>query len=101
MRVRLLGYSVPGSIAALVVVECLLLFAAVYAGFHIRFTADRSLIADQFGEIWPRAALFTVTNVLSFVALGLYSERQRAQMIGMALRVALAILWVARRRRPS
>ena len=92
MRVRLLGYSVPGSIAALVAIECLLLLAAVYGGFNIRFAEDRSLIAIQFGDIWPRAALFTLIYVLSFAALGLYSERQRAQTIGMALRVALAIL---------
>jgi sugar transferase (PEP-CTERM system associated) len=92
MRVRLLGYSVPGSIAALVVIECVLLFASVYGGFHIRFAEDRSQIAAQIGEIWPRAALFAVANILSFIAFGLYSERQRAQTIGMALRVALAML---------
>jgi sugar transferase (PEP-CTERM system associated) len=90
MRVKLLGYSVPGSIAALVAVECVLLFAAVYGGFQTRFAMDLSLV--QYSEIWPRAALFTLTNILSFVALGLYSERQRAQTIGMALRVALALL---------
>jgi sugar transferase (PEP-CTERM system associated) len=94
MRIRLLGQYIHSSIAVLSVVEAAVFFAAVYAAVVARFGPNiQSLnLPDFHGALWPRALLFSVVMVMSFLAFGLYSLRQRARFAGMVLRVAVALV---------
>jgi sugar transferase (PEP-CTERM system associated) len=95
MRIRLLGHHVHASIAVLSAVEAVLFFIAVYAAtlasFHVELSALRRLRALP-GALWPRAALFSLVMLVSLLAFGLYSTRQRARLVGIALRVTLALV---------
>jgi sugar transferase (PEP-CTERM system associated) len=95
MRIRVLGQHVHSSLAALSVVEGLLFFAAVYAAVLARFHADLGALADLTalrGAVWPRAVIFSAVMFVSLLAFGLYSPRQRARLIGLTLRVMMALI---------
>jgi len=89
MHLRLLGYNVPLSIAVLATIECILFGAVLGIAAGLRFIGDFQAIE---GHLWPRAVLFGIANFLSFVAFGLYTARQRARTIGLALRIVMAVL---------
>ena len=81
--------------AALALVEALVFFGAVYAAALVRFHGSLGdLVGDQHtdGDLWPRAVLFSLVMVVSLLAFGLYSARQRARLFGVALRIVLAVL---------
>ena len=81
--------------AALALVEALVFFGAVYAAALVRFHGSLGdLVGDQHtdGDLWPRAVLFSIVMVVSLLAFGLYSARQRARLFGVALRIVLAVL---------
>ena len=71
--------------------DVVVLFSAIYAAAIIRF---RSLaeIASSVGELWPRAVLYTMALLLSFLALGLYTARQRARSVGLLVRIFAATI---------
>lgn len=95
MRVRVLGQYVHASIAVLSAIEALVFVAAVYgavlACFHVDLSGLPQLRATA-GALWPRAVLFSAVMLISLLAFGLYSSRQRARLIGMVLRVTLALI---------
>jgi sugar transferase (PEP-CTERM system associated) len=91
MRLHVLGYKVHAWIALLAAIEVSLFFIAMFAAVLVRFAGDLQVIELQIGNVWPRAGLFSAINFLSFVAFGLYTERQRARTLGLALRIALAV----------
>ena len=91
MRLRVLGYHVHASIVALAAIEAFLLFLSLFAAVLVRFAGDLEVIELQIGDVWPRAMLFSAVSFLSFVAFGLYTERQRARTLGLALRITLAV----------
>lgn len=69
-------------------------FAAVYVAVLARFGSDPGSLGDApdlRGALWPRALLFSVVMVISFLAFGLYSTRQRARLAGIVLRVTVAL----------
>lgn len=81
--------------AVLSAVEAAVFFGAVYLAVVARFGVDLSSIGDLeelHGALWPRALLFSVVMMASFLAFGLYSLRQRARVPGIALRVIVALL---------
>jgi sugar transferase (PEP-CTERM system associated) len=91
----MLGHHVPVSMAVLSAVEAVVFFAAVYLAAMARFGIDfvpPFAGADLPGALWPRALLFSAVMMICFLAFGLYSLRQRAQLAGLALRVAVALL---------
>jgi sugar transferase (PEP-CTERM system associated) len=92
MRVRVLGQYVHASIAVLSVVEALVFFLAVYAAAFASFHVDLTRLRSLQGAMWPRAVLFSAVMLLSLLAFGLYSSRQRARLVGIVLRVTLALL---------
>jgi len=95
MRIRVLGQSVPLSIAVLAVAEAVIFFAALYAAALMRFRGALGSIArmeDTEGPLWSRAVLFAIVMLTCQLALGLYSARQRARLPGIAARVAAAQL---------
>jgi sugar transferase (PEP-CTERM system associated) len=95
MRIRVLGQSVPASIAALALVEGALSFLAVYAAALIRYPAALRAplrLERELGPLWPGALLFSAIVVTCVLAFGLYSARQRAQAAGILVRLVVALL---------
>jgi sugar transferase (PEP-CTERM system associated) len=95
MRIRVLGQFVPVSIAVLAFIEGLIALIALYAAVSIRFDTPilqvRHLEHDL-GPLWPRGVVFAAVVVICLLAFGLYSGRQRAQLSGVFLRVAAALV---------
>ena len=95
MRIRVLGQYVHASIAVLTVTEALWFYAAVYAAALARFHGDLQSLDNQpdlSGALWPRALLFSIVMVTCLLAFGLYSQRQRARLGGLALRLVVALV---------
>ncbi|MGH8133610.1 MAG: TIGR03013 family XrtA/PEP-CTERM system glycosyltransferase [Steroidobacteraceae bacterium] len=95
MRVRVLGHHIHPSIGVLALTEGAVFFAAVYVAVVARFHGDFSSLGSLegfHGALWPRALLFSLVMVTCLLAFGLYSARQRAQLSGILLRVAVALL---------
>ena len=95
MRIRVFGHFVYISIVALAIAEAMVFFAAVYGAALVRFDGTLKFLADSSkfnGELWPRALLFSAVTTTCLLAFGLYSARQRARLIGIALRLVLAVL---------
>jgi len=83
------------AIALLFGAEAVVFFGAVYGAVLVRFHGSfGDLAADPglIGALWPRALLFSLIMLLCLLAFGLYSARQRARLIGLALRLMLAAL---------
>ena len=98
MRIRVLGQHVPFSIAILALVEGAVAFFSVYAAACLRYQTPVShlrLLEAEFGPLWPRAAMFALFVVLSLLAFGLYSARQRARLSGVLVRVGAALIVAA------
>ena len=96
MRIRVFGHYVYASIAVLALIEALVFFGAVYGAALVRFHGSLSFVSDPSpdlsGALWPRALLFSAVTVMCLLAFGLYSARQRARLLGIALRIILAVL---------
>ena len=95
MRIRLFGHYVYFAVALLFAAEAIMFFAAVYAAVLVRFHGSFESIPDApdlVGALWPRALLFSLIMLLSLLSFGLYSERQRARLTGIAARLILAVL---------
>ncbi|MGH9642925.1 MAG: TIGR03013 family XrtA/PEP-CTERM system glycosyltransferase, partial [Terriglobales bacterium] len=95
MRIRVLGQYLPVSIAALALIEAVLAFVAMYAAVLIRFDTPLSRLhrlEHHLGPLWPRALIFSVIVTVCLLAFGLYSARQRAQLTGVVVRLAAALV---------
>lgn len=92
MRLRLLGYNVHVSIAVLAAIEGVLFFLVLYAAVLVRFASKIDELQGGLAGIWPRATVFGLANFVSFVAFGLYTARQRARTVGLALRIVVAVM---------
>jgi len=94
MRIRVLGQSVPASIAVIALVEAVLSFLAVYAAALMRFPAAIAApqgLERELGPLWPGAALLSALVVMCTLAFGLYSARQRVQLAGLLVRLVAAL----------
>ncbi len=91
MRVRILGQYVQVSVAVLTVAEAAIFFGALILAAVIRFQTDISGAEAAAGVLWPRALLFSCLMVLSLLAFGLYSSRQRARVGGVVIRALFAL----------
>ncbi|MDB6043001.1 MAG: hypothetical protein JWM63_1552 [Gammaproteobacteria bacterium] len=93
MRVRLFGQYVHVSIAALAGIEAAIFFGSLFIAYWVRFdTWHPTAEVSARNILWPCAAVFCVDNIVSLLALGLYSSRQRARTAGMFVRLVAAIV---------
>jgi len=90
MRIRIFGQYLQLSIAVLTVSEAFAFFGAFTLVAGPPFYSVS--IAQIEGPIWPRATLFSLAMIVSLLAFGLYSARQRARMIGMVVRICAAVV---------
>jgi sugar transferase (PEP-CTERM system associated) len=92
MRIRLFGQYVHVSIAALAAVEAAALFGALLLAFRVRFdTWHPTALESAKDSLWPCAAVFSTAILVSLLAFGLYSSRQRARTSGVFIRLIAAI----------
>jgi sugar transferase (PEP-CTERM system associated) len=90
MRIRLFGHFVHVPVVTLALAEFLAFTLAVYAGVALRLGSDHDSFVAQSGPLWPRALVFGASMSVSFLALGLYTTRQRAGAVGLGLRMLIA-----------
>jgi sugar transferase (PEP-CTERM system associated) len=91
MRIRIFGQYVHVSIAVLAAVDGMIAALAMIAAAWLRFRESLDSIAETLGPLWPRAGLYAVIVLVSLLAFGLYSSRQRARSFGIALRLFSAV----------
>src|SRR2546429_4198687 len=95
MRIRVLGQHVPASLAVLALIEVGLAFLAVYAAVLLRFQTRFSHLSNlerELGPLRPRGLVFSAIVGVCLLAFGLYSSRRRAQVGGIFLRLAVALV---------
>jgi sugar transferase (PEP-CTERM system associated) len=91
MRIRVFGQYLQLSIAVLTVAEGALFFAVLIGAAVAYFKVDLATLEISTGALWPRALLFSSVMVVSLLAVGLYSARQRARTSGILARVIVAV----------
>jgi sugar transferase (PEP-CTERM system associated) len=93
MRVRLFGQYVHVSIAALAGVEAVIFFMSMVLAYRVRFGTWEPVVSlNSEHALWFCAALFGAANLISVLAFGLYSSRQRARTAGVFVRLVAAIV---------
>jgi sugar transferase (PEP-CTERM system associated) len=91
MRIRVFGQYIHVSLAVLAVAELSLLAGAMFVATLVRLRVDVRWIESQQGPLWPRMLLFSFLMLVSLLAFGMYSSRQRAPAFGIAVRLIAAI----------
>lgn len=92
MRIRLFGHFLQLSLVVVVVAELLTFSGAIWGAVALRMGVDFASTRPELGPLWPRMLVFALSCSVSYLALGLYSIRQRVGVFGIALRVILALL---------
>ena len=90
--VRLFGFHIKLPYLLLGMVEGPLLFGSIYGGAALRYLGNTDLIAQNVGDLFPRALLYTLAMMASMISVGLYHSRHREGMAGILLRIVLAFL---------
>lgn len=91
MRIRLFGHHLELPLLALVLAEFLLFALAMALAVALRLGSEVAAIDFSDGPLVVRSILFASAGVLSFLALGLYSAVDRVGVLGIGLRVAIAL----------
>jgi sugar transferase (PEP-CTERM system associated) len=91
MRIRLLGHYLHLPLVALALAEFMAFVGSMYAAVGLRLGLDLEQVEADVGPLFPRVALYGAICLVSFLALGLYTTRQRAGALGVGLRIAIAI----------
>lgn len=78
----------------LAAIESVILIFSVYAGAHLRFFYDPSLIFPSIGLLMPRAIVFAAIMLLSMASMGVYQSRLREGITGMMLRTVVAMFFL-------
>lgn len=91
MRIRLFGQYLHMSFIVLAALEAILFFFVLIGAGFLRFGPGLATFVRLQGPLWPRAALFSSSMVVSLLAFGLYSARQRARSAGIFVRVVAAV----------
>src|SRR5581483_11461788 len=93
MRIRLFGQYVHVSIAALAGLEAVIFFMSMVLAYRVRFGTWQPVVSlNNEHALWFCAALFGAANLISLLAFGLYSSRQRARTAGVFVRLVAAIV---------
>ncbi len=92
MRVRLFGQYVHISIAGLAAIEAVIFYGSLVLAYWVRFQtlAPQSWLGGS-SSLWLCAGVFSLINLVSLLALGLYSSRQRARAAGLFVRLVAAL----------
>lgn len=92
MRVRLFGQYVQVSIAALAAIEAVIFYGSLVLAYWVRFQtlAPQPWLGGS-SSLWLCAGVFSLINLVSLLALGLYSSRQRARAAGLLVRLVAAL----------
>jgi sugar transferase (PEP-CTERM system associated) len=92
MRVRLFGQYVQVSIAALSAIEAVIFYGSLVLAYWVRFQtlAPQPWLGGS-SSLWLCAGVFSLINLVSLLALGLYSSRQRARAAGLLVRLVAAL----------
>jgi sugar transferase (PEP-CTERM system associated) len=92
MRVRLFGQYVHVSIAALAAIEAVIFYGSLVLAYWVRFQtlAPQPWLGGS-SSLWLCALVFSLINLVSLLALGLYSSRQRARAAGLFVRLVAAL----------
>jgi sugar transferase (PEP-CTERM system associated) len=92
MRVRLFGQYVQVSIAALTAIEAVIFYGSLVLAYWVRFQtlAPQPWLGGS-SSLWLCAGVFSLINLVSLLALGLYSSRQRARAAGLLVRLVAAL----------
>jgi sugar transferase (PEP-CTERM system associated) len=91
MRVRLLGHHIPLSMAVLAMLEAAAVFGGLLGARFLRFHWSPTAVDFDLGPLWVRGLIFTSATFASTMAFGLYSERQRARVMGILVRVIASV----------
>jgi sugar transferase (PEP-CTERM system associated) len=78
-------------IAALAIVEALVVFSAPYFAATLRFSGGVRTVEAAVGPLWSRSLLVTAIIIGSLASLGLYQLRHRARFTGVLSRVIVAV----------
>ena len=92
MRIRLFGHHLHLPLLVLVLAELLAFMAAFAGAVVLRLGTDFADIEGRDGALLPRALMFAAACSVSFLALGLYGIRQRLGVLGVGLRIVIALL---------
>jgi sugar transferase (PEP-CTERM system associated) len=90
MRIRLFGHYMHLPVVSLALAEFVAFGLSIYAAVVLRLGTDHEAIVAETGAIWPRALVFALSMSVCFLALGLYTTRQRAGAVGLGLRMIVA-----------
>jgi sugar transferase (PEP-CTERM system associated) len=92
MRVRLFGQYVHVPITALAAIEAVIFYGSLVLAYWVRFQtlAPQSWLGGS-SSLWLCAGVFSLINLVSLLALGLYSSRQRARAAGLFVRLVAAL----------
>jgi sugar transferase (PEP-CTERM system associated) len=91
MRVRLFGHYLHVQLLVLATVEFVLFCGAMLGAEALRWGLDLDQLYGR-ESMWARALIFGCVSSISFLALGLYTLRQRVGVFGISLRIVVAVL---------
>lgn len=93
MRIRLFSHYVHVSIAAIAAVEAIVFLGAMLLAYRVRFETWYPVASvGSTTTLWLCPAVFIVANLVSILAFGLYSSRQRARTSGVFVRLVAAVV---------
>jgi sugar transferase (PEP-CTERM system associated) len=96
MRLRFLGQYLHMPLAVLAAFEGLLFIAVLFLAAMLRLgTSSPTTYAGGQQALWACALLFSVGTLVALAALGLYSPRQRSDLPGLIVRLAVAVVGAA------
>jgi sugar transferase (PEP-CTERM system associated) len=92
MRIRLFSHYVQVSIAAIAAVEAIAFLGAMLLAYRVRFETWYPVASvGSTTTLWLCPAVFIAANLVSILAFGLYSSRQRARTSGVFVRLVAAV----------
>ncbi|MEM7255085.1 MAG: TIGR03013 family XrtA/PEP-CTERM system glycosyltransferase [Pseudomonadota bacterium] len=90
--VRVFRHYIPKSLIVLGTGEALLLFGSVYLGVFLGFSAFNPTTKLLVGDIWSKAAVYTLVMMMMMAGMGLYQRGLRDDVRGLIFRISAAFL---------
>jgi len=91
MRIRLFGHYYSAAIVMLAVCEALLFVAAMTAAVLLAFRNSPNSLWSEVADYRGAQFVFGPVAFISQLSLGLYTTRQRASVVGVGVRLVLAM----------
>ena len=88
--IRIFRHYIPKFLFVLGLVEGLILFASVYFGLAPPFAETDPGASLLVGDLWPKAAAFTLLFVMAMASVGLYMRDLPTELRGVSLRLTVA-----------